>query len=97
MQTMSNIEKLFIPKDVGELMFGNVSSEEKDPYWHLFDPTGDGEHTFCSMAWDEIEELNKQFGVKTKSKRGGFCDCPYCINTIMTLKTKLDKIKIKEV
>lgn len=94
---MGDVRKLFIPKDVGELMFGNISADEKDPYWHLFDPTGDGEHTFCSMAWDEIEELSNQFGVKTKSKRGGFCDCPDCIRTIIELKSRLDNIKIKEI
>lgn len=78
-------------------MFGNISCDEKDPHWHLFNHTGDGEHTFCSMAWDEIEELSSQFGVKTKSKRGSYCDCPECIRTIVELKKRLDKIKIKEV
>ena len=94
---MSDVRKLFIPEDVGELMFGNISADDKDPHWHLFDPTGDGEHTFCSMAWDEIEELSNKFGVKTKSKRGGFCDCPECVKTIIKLKSKLDNIKIKEI
>ena len=73
---MNYPQRLFIPKGVGELMFGNISSDEKDPHWHLFDNTGDGEHTFCSMAWDEIEELSGQFGIKTKGKKSGFCDCP---------------------
>ena len=89
-------EKLFIPKNAGELMFGNISSDEKDPHWHLFDATGDGEQTFCSMAWDEIGELSSQFGVKTKSKTGGYCDCPECIRTIVDLKRKLEKIKVPE-
>lgn len=88
-------KKLFVPKSVGELMFGNISSDEKDPHWHLFDTTGDGEHTFCSMAWDEIEELSSQFGIKTKGKRGGFCDCPECIRTIVDLKQRLAEIKVK--
>ena len=78
-------------------MFGNISCDEKDPHWHLFDHTGDGEHTFCSMAWDEIEKLSGQFGVKTKGKKGGYCDCPECIRTIVELKKRLNKIKIKEV
>lgn len=87
-------KRLLIPVDAGELIFGNISYEEPRAYWHLMSSEGCGEHTFCSMAFDEIEILNSHSGIKDKNKRGGFCTCPECIRTIVELKKKLAKIKI---
>ncbi len=91
--TIAEVKKLYIPKTAGELYFGNTNPQEPNPVWHLMDIGGGGEHTVCSMAFEEIEDLSSAFGIKTKSKRGGFCDCPECIQSIVELKKMLRKIK----
>jgi hypothetical protein len=90
---MAKVKKLYVPKTVAELVYGNTSCDEPNPAWHILDFGGGGEHTFCTLAIEEIEDLSLPFGIKTKSKRGGYCDCPDCIRRIVTLKNALKKIK----
>jgi hypothetical protein len=90
---MNYPKKLYIPAEVAELVFGNTSCDEVNACWHIMDFGGCGEHTFCTMAGDEITILNSQFGIEDKSKRGGFCTCPECIRRVIDLYRKLDKIK----
>lgn len=83
---------LYIPKGVGELIYGAVDSEDHNLYWHLFCDGGSGKHTFCSLSFEMIEDLTVQFGLSSTYKKSGYINCPDCIKTIVDLKRKLNRI-----